>query len=260
MGLRKFSGGVLVAVCAAFLLLAGGQAQTNPRDALWQIVIGMCVPNQMQNHDPRPCAEVNLQEGSAHGFAILKDLRGETQFLLVPTVRISGIENPAVLAPDATNYFDRAWEARSYVFGALHRTLPPDDTSLAVNSASSRSQDSLHIHIDCVRTDVYEDLHSGQETFGEQWRPLQHPLLGHPYKARWVAGEHLGGNNPFKLLAQGVPGAEQHMGDYTLVLIGLTRPDGTKGFILLEDQVDKAAHDLASGEELQDHACRIGRP
>lgn len=251
--------GLSVAVSAALVLLAAGKAQTiSPRDALWQIVSGMCVPHQTQNHDPTPCAEVDLQD-DARGVAILKDLRGETQFLLLPTARISGIESSAILSPNVTNYFAKAWDARSYVFAALQRTLPPDDISLAVNSAASRSQDELHIHIDCVRTDVYEDLHSGHEMLSDQWKPLQHPLSGHPYKAMWVAGESLGANNPFKLLADRLPGARQNMGDHTLVVIGLTRPDGTKGFVLLEDEVNKETHDFASGEELQDHACRIGR-
>jgi CDP-diacylglycerol pyrophosphatase len=259
-GWAVFAGGLLAAVCAGFLLLVTGLAQTtSPRDALWQIVNGMCVPDETRYQDPKPCTEVDLQEDTAHGFAILKDIRGETQFLLIPTARIPGIESPAVLAPDAPNYFASAWEARSYVNAALHRTLPPDDVSLAVNSASSRSQDQLHIHIDCVRTDVYEELHSGHESIGDDWAPLQHPPFAHRYWARWVAGEHLGDNNPFLLLANGVPGARQNMGERTLVVIGLTRPDGTKGFVLLEDQVNKETHDLASGEELQDHACRIGR-
>jgi CDP-diacylglycerol pyrophosphatase len=259
-GFGKSMIGLSSAVFAAFVLLAVGKAQTSsPRDALWQIVSGMCVPNQTQNHDPTPCAEVDLQDGDAHGFAILKDLRGETHFLLMPTLRMSGIESPAVLSQNVTNYFAKAWDARSYVFAMVHRTLPPDDISLAVNSPASRSQDSLHIHIDCVRTDVYDDLHSGHEMLSGQWKPLQHPPLGHPYKAMWVAGERLGANNPFKLLADRLPGARQNMGDHTLVVIGLTRPDGKKGFVLLEDEVNKEAHDYASGEELQDHACRIGR-
>jgi CDP-diacylglycerol pyrophosphatase len=259
-GLRRFVATASVIVYAALLLLSAGAAQTSsPRDALWQIVNGMCVPDQTQNHDPKPCAVVEMQEGNAQGFALLKDIRGETQYLLIPTAKTPGIESPAVLAPDAANYFASAWEARSYVEGALHRTLPPDDISLAVNSLTSRSQDQLHIHVDCVRKDVYDALHSNEEPVGERWMPLAHPLLGHPYKAMWVAGEHLGANNPFKLLADGVPGAREHMGDYTLVVIGLTRPDGTKGFVLLEDQVSKEGHDMASGEELQDHACRIGR-
>src|ERR1700719_362366 len=80
-GLRPFVAGLSTAISAAFLLLAAGAAQNNPsRDVLWQIVNKMCVPEQTQNHDPKPCAEVDLKEGSGRGFAILKDIRGETQF------------------------------------------------------------------------------------------------------------------------------------------------------------------------------------
>ena len=258
--LHGFVHGACMIVCAAFLLLVGGAAQTSsPRDVLWQIVNGLCVPDQEENHTPKPCTEVDVHEGDGRGFAVLKDLRGETQYLLIPTARIPGIESPDVLAPDAANYFAHAWEARSYVSAALHRDLPRDDISLAINSLASRSQDQLHLHIDCVRKDIYEVLHGGEEPINGEWKPLAHPLLGHPYNAVWVAGEHLGANNPFQLLADGVPGARQHMGEFTLVVIGLTRPDGTRGFVLLEDHVNREAHDLASGEELQDHACRIGR-
>jgi CDP-diacylglycerol pyrophosphatase len=259
-GLRTFAAGLSIAFCAGFLLLAAAAAQnSSSRDALWQIVNTMCVPEQTQNHDPKPCAEVDLQDGSARGFAILKDLRGETQFLLIPTARISGMESPLVLAPDAVNYFAEAWEARSFVNQALHRTLPPDDISLAINSAASRSQDQLHIHIDCVREDVFEALHANAAAIGNQWAPLPHLFFGHHYMAMWVPGEHLGSSNPFRLLAEKLPGARQDMGERTLVVVGLTRADETKGFVLLEDEVDKESHDSASGEELQDHACRIAR-
>lgn len=256
---RNWAYSFSIIVCAAGLLATSVAQTSSPRDALWQIVNGLCVPDQAENHTPKPCTEVDVHEGDARGFAVLKDLRGETQYLLIPTARISGMESPDLLAPDAVNYFADAWEARSYVSAGLHRDLPPDDISLAINSLASRSQDQLHIHIDCVGKDIYDALHGGAEPASGQWKSLSHPLLGHPYKAMWVAGEHLGANNPFKLLADGVPGARQNMGEFTLVVIGLTRPDGAHGFVLLADRVNKAAHDLASGEELQDHACRIGR-
>ena len=262
LGWRAFAAGLSVAIYAGFFLLAAAQvpAQNNPsRDALWQIVSSMCVPDESLSHDPRPCVQVDLEQGNGRGFAVLKDLRGETQFLLIPTARISGIESPLVLAPDAVNFFADAWEARSYVNGALHRTLPPDDISLAINSAVSRSQDQLHIHVDCVRSDVFEALHANEQAIGSRWAPFPHPFFGHHYMAVWIPGETLGSTNPFRLLAEGLPGAHQDMGDRTLVLVGLTRADGTKGFVLLEDQVNKDSNDAASGEELQDHACRIGR-
>ena len=258
-GFWLFAAGLSMAICAACFLLAAGAAQNNPsRDALWQIVNKMCVPEQTQNHDPKPCVQVDLQEGSGRGFALLKDLRGETQFLLIPTARISGIESPLILAPDAENYFADAWESRTYVNDALHRTLPPDDIGLAVNSAASRSQDQLHIHIDCVRADVLNVLHKNEAAIGSHWAPVGPLPFGHRYMAMWVPGEQLSSSNPFRLLAEGLPGARQDMGDHTLVLIGFTRSDGAKGFVLLEGQVDRD-RDLAAGEELLDHACRIGR-
>ncbi len=47
------------------------------------------------------------------------------------------------------------------------------------------------------------------------------------------------------------------MGNQTLVVIGLTRADGTQGFAILADHVDRGRGDLASGEELLDRSCRI---
>src|SRR5690242_6502771 len=122
---RKWAQGFSIAICVAVLLTTCAAQTSSPRDALWQIVSGMCVPDQTQHHDPKPCTAVDLQEGGDHGYAVLKDIRGETQFLLIPTARIPGMESPAVLAPDAANYLASAWEARSYVEGALHRNLPP---------------------------------------------------------------------------------------------------------------------------------------
>src|SRR4051794_10314769 len=65
--------------------------------ALWNIDNGQCVPHMRQSNDPAPCSIVDL----AAGYVVLKDIVGATQFLLMPTARISGIESPAVLAPDA---------------------------------------------------------------------------------------------------------------------------------------------------------------
>jgi len=47
------------------------------------------------------------------------------------------------------------------------------------------------------------------------------------------------------------------MSNRTLVVIGLTRTDGTKGFVILADQVNKVRGDLANGEELLDNACHV---
>jgi CDP-diacylglycerol pyrophosphatase len=247
-----------ICTCAPFLLLAADAAQGDiSRDALWEVVHNVCVPGQSLHHDPNPCLQVDLTGGIENGFAILRDPRGGTQFLLIPTTQISGIESPTVRGPNATNYFASAWEVRTHIDDALHLTLPRDDIGLAINSVVSRSQDQLHIHFSCIRADVWETLHEHEGNIGNQWAPFNVSLVGHRYMAMWVSGEHLSPHNPFRLLAEGLPDATRDMGNRTLVVIGLTRTGGTKGFVILVDQVNKQSGDLANGEELLDHACHI---
>jgi CDP-diacylglycerol pyrophosphatase len=249
---------IVTAVCGlALLLIAAYAAQRDlPREALWEVVHGACVPGELQSHDPRPCTAVDLDGGVDKGYAVLKDLRGASQYLVIATAEVSGIESPALEAPGAPNYFADAWETRKYVDAALHKVLPRDEISLAINSAVSRSQDQLHIHVDCVREDVRASLLLHQAEIGTNWMPLRFPLFGHYYTAMWVPGENLTAN-PFKLLADGVPGAAKKMGDRTLVVVGAMRADGTPGFIILEDTAGSAKDDTGAGEELQDHACRV---
>jgi CDP-diacylglycerol pyrophosphatase len=240
-------------VGAAFLLVAPGRAEADA-NALWNIVHNLCVPNEERNGKPAPCTVVNLTGGEQHGYVLLKDLVGATQFLLMPTAKIAGIEDPDVLAPDATNYFAIAWQSRTYIERVVHATLPRDDVSLAVNSMYGRSQNELHIHIDCVRSDVRHILRSAEPLIQGTWTPLPVPLAGHPYLAMRVTGEQLA-VNPFQLLADGVPGARDAMGYHTLVVVGATFDDGQDGFIILDGRADAAAGNSGSGEELQDHTC-----
>src|SRR5215471_17416125 len=70
-------------------LVAAGTAQADP-NALWDIVHGQCLPNEERYGRPEPCALVELRTGETRGYAVLQDLVGATQFLLVPTARIAG--------------------------------------------------------------------------------------------------------------------------------------------------------------------------
>ena len=256
--LRGFVIVASICACSSFLLHATSAAQRDlPSNTLWEVVRNLCVPGQAEYHDPKPCLQVDLTRGIESGFAILRDPRGGTQFLLIPTTRVSGIESPIIRGPGATNYFADAWEVRTYLNDALHQTLPRDGIGMAINSAVSRSQDQLHIHFACIGLNTLEALRHNEERIGEQWALLNVSLFGHYYMAMWVTGEDLGPNNPFKLLADGVPGAARDMGSRTLVVVGLTRRDGLKGFVILVDQVNKGKGDQAFGEELLDRTCHI---
>lgn len=227
--------------------------------ALWKIVNGKCVPHEQADRDPSPCSEVDLVRGVDKGFAVLKDIRGIAQFLLIPTVRIGGIEDPAILAPEATNYWDAAWKARYFVDERLHASLPRDAVALAINSFVGRTQNQLHIHIDCIDPEVRSVLAANLDKVKEAWTPFPVPLAGHSYRSIRINQESLNGVNPFRMLADNDPPAEGDMAMHTLVLVGETFPDGTIGFVLLDDHANPAAGDYASGEQLEDHSCAVSK-
>jgi CDP-diacylglycerol pyrophosphatase len=240
---------------SALVVAAGGvtaaHASADP-NALWTIVHDQCVPDQKTNGDPAPCSRVDLGAGEQRGFAVLKDLVGATQFLLIPTERIPGIESPTLLEPDATNYFAAAWQASSFVDARAGVDIPRDWMSLAINSAVARSQDQLHIHIDCVRADVREAVSRRVADVGPDWAPFPEPLTGHTYQAMSVQGDTLDATNPVRLLAN----RADDMGLETLVVIGTYLNDGRPGFVLLASRADPATGNSGAGEELQDHtAC-----
>lgn len=248
-------GGFTAILSIALLCFSLGQAQASDPDALWKIVDGQCLRHQLDSGNPAPCTRIDIRPGA--GFAVLKDIVGATQFLVIPTKRITGVESPELLSDSSPNYWNYAWAVKTLVEERLHKKLARDQVALAVNSAYGRTQNQLHIHIDCIRADVHQSLRRHYAEIGDQWAPLGITLNGHSYWAMRIPGPDPGDNDPFKLLAKGMPSARRHMDRQTLVVVGATFDDGKEGFIVLADHADAAIGDQASGEELQDHDCAI---
>ena len=92
-------------------------ARADP-NALWRIVHGECRPHMEAGLGPKPCERVDLDGGVEQGVAILKDLVGVSQMLAIPTWRITGIEDPQMLAPTAPPVFAVAGGAKTLARGA----------------------------------------------------------------------------------------------------------------------------------------------
>ena len=224
------------------------------RAALWNIVHDQCVVAARSGTDPAPCAFVETYMGSEDGYAVLKDLVGDEQFLLIPTKRMSGIEAPELVAPHAPNYWQAAWEARRFVNLKLQRNLPRTLIAMAVNSLANRTQDQLHIHIDCAQPEVISLLAKHGDEIGEEWRTLSFTLVGRYFVARRVSSPDLEDIDPFKLLYSFISEAREDMSKETLVVIGATFSDHSDGFVLLSEKattVPRSGH----GEDLLDHTC-----
>ena len=240
-----------LAAALAFAALAGPLTACADPNVLWTIVHGQCAPGEAAKGDPSPCLAVDL----AAGYAVLKDRSGATQVLVIPTAKVTGIEDGAVTAPGAPNYFRYAWSARRYVNAMAGEIIPRDELSLAVNSIYGRSQNQLHIHVDCIRADVRATLKADLDHIGPTWAPLDVGVSGRHYEAMRLSGDDLGERNPFDLLANGDPAARADMGLETLLVAPVTFADGSPGFILIADRASPG--DAASAEELQDHNCAV---
>lgn len=196
-----------------------------PMSVLWPIVQYCAAPEH--NDGPPAC----FLTDKARGYALLKDIRGSTQVLLVATDRRFGIEDPRIEAPDAPNYFAAGWAARRCVSTLAGRPIPDGEISLAINSMRGRSDGQLHIHVDRVRPEVAAKLSPGapELSFGS-----------HRYAVRHIAA--IAGVN---LFAEEAARTHDPMGEETIVVVG----DPAGGFYVLTDHA--AGTDRANGEELQ---------
>jgi CDP-diacylglycerol pyrophosphatase len=243
------------ALMAVLALAAIPAVRAADRDALLHIVQEQCLPHWRELHDAAPCSSVSGD------FAVLADRKGGAHYLLIATHTVRGIEDPAVLAPGAPNYFAAAWQARDRLSAVMGTPLSDDVVGLAINSALARGQDQLHIHIECQGTTLHRALAAAAGQVGEHWAPL--PGFGYPYLARRVRGDSLEGANPFLLLAEGAPGARQNMAAYTLVVAATHFPDGA-GFVLLAGRtgvglnaVLRREDQVPPGETLLDSRCQL---
>jgi CDP-diacylglycerol pyrophosphatase len=235
------------------LLLLGGLAtgvavaQRPDPGALWKIVHDRCEPHARQGADPAPCALVSLTDG----YAVLKDNSPAKplHYLMIPTERLSGIEDPAVLAAGRPNRWAEAWDARRFVAARAGRDLARDEVALAINSPHARSQNQLHIHVACLKRELRAALAEQAAAIGATFAALPKPLLDQPYRAMRLLGEALTAD-PFQLAA--ASGA--HLDRATMVVVGAAFAEGP-GFIVLLDEADPARGDFAHGEDLLAPDC-----
>jgi CDP-diacylglycerol pyrophosphatase len=236
-----------IAICVLGALVAGAgvnDCSAANRDALRMIVQDQCAVHWRERHDASPCERISLPQPphERDGFALLHDVKGGAHFLLIPTRTITGMESAALLEPGAPNYFAAAWAARDLLGHGIRR----DAVGLALNPRHARTQDQLHIHIECLRADVAATLRTAAPRINSTWLPLT--IAGWPYQALRVMGDELG-SSPVELLANGLPVPPSALGDYTLVVAGMVYEQGP-GFVLL-------AGNGPAGELLLDPACAI---
>jgi CDP-diacylglycerol pyrophosphatase len=257
MSVRTFVAWVaLWALGVTAMAALGAQPAFADRSLLWNVVNFKCLTHLTKSEAPIPCDSVDVSAGWDHGVALLKDFDGTAGMLVVPTHRVTGTDDAALLTPDEPNYFASAWAARMAVARRLRTDLPREAIAITVDSVAASNQDQLYLRTDCVDKDVAASLASYSNSLDTQWRAMTIDLKGRRYWARKLESNDLSDFSPFQLLAEGINGARTEMGLWSLAAVGANFSD-TPGFILLADHAEPSSGGHA--EDLQDRQCAIAK-
>ncbi|PMS22001.1 CDP-diacylglycerol diphosphatase [Trinickia dabaoshanensis] len=255
LSLRSPRRSFILAACAALFAAGCSVLAAADPNALWQIVDLDCVPAARTTGKTGICATVDLPGR----YALLKDRSGVAQHLLIPTDRISGVESPLLLTPNAPNYWADAWDARRYVEAALKRArrapLPDDRIGLEINSAMRRSQEQLHIHIDCMHADATAALARHREDPPRVW--TWDTIDGTRYRIMRIPGPAFD-FNPFDLVA-GARSSPDVMASQTIFVTGAGASASEAGWLVLNSSLDTDGG-TGSAETLLDHGCTAAAP
>lgn len=239
----------ILAIAAAIWWFFAPANPHNP-DALWQLVSQRCVVGMEQQQNPAPCTKVDEQRG----YVTLKDRHGPLQYLLLPVAKITGTESPALLAANAPKFFALSWDERHLMAEKYGRPIADSAISIAINSAYGRTQNQMHIHISCLRTDIRSELDKLAPQLHEKWQ--SYSLDGSDYQIRSLTDSELHAESAFKRIARELNVEQDDMGKYGLALT--TLPDNRLALLAL--RASWFGLEKASPELLQDHSCAILDP
>lgn len=240
----------IAAAVAGLLLAQPAEAAPDPtRDVLW-MALKTCVLAKKLANRTFPCLSVDLGDGERPGTAVLRAPGEKTHIVVMPTETVPGLEASALRGPRGAAYWRAALAARHFVSDELKDRVPETEVALAANSARGRSQDQLHIHLDCLRPKVLDALDAHGRAVGPTWKPFPVPLAGDRFQAMRVRAAEAETFNPFAALTR-LPGRR----DLTRTSFAAvaTRPnDPEPGYILLAYRAP-----IASAEDIMDHSCAI---
>ena len=183
---------------------------------------------------------------------------GVAQMLAIPTRRITGIEDPQMLAPDAPPVFADGWKAKTLVEARLGRGRCRARRSRwrSIRSARAARSSCTSTSIACAPTSskALADYAPALDDHGaDDGRPRRPQIFGAADRSPTIFSS----SEPLlRLLADGLEGRQGHMGAMSLGVVG-AEFDGKPGFVLLADvfSLEGGGH----AEDLQDHDCAIAR-
>lgn len=235
------------------VLAVPASAGSDPtRDVLW-MALKTCVLAKTLANRTFPCLAVDLGDKERPGTAVLRAPGEPTHIVVMPTDTVSGLESAPLRGPRGVAYWKAALSARHFVVDSLKNRVPEADIGLAVNSARGRSQDQLHIHLDCLRPKVLDALDAHGRAVGKVWAPFPVPLAYDRFHAMRVRAADVETFNPFAAITT-LPG-RRDLTRTTFAAVSTRPGDPEPGLILLAYRGRQA-----SAEDIMDHGCAIAEP
>jgi len=242
---------------AAILALAGCTAESvvgvlsGGRDGLWRNVQQRCLGSTAAAHPD--CAQVDRSQG----LVLYKDAIGKSHYLVIPARTMTGIDDARAWDGAGANPWAFGWAARGIVGRSLGKAVPDDMLGLAINSRASRSQDQLHIHLDCISSAARAVVNGAAGPIGTGWTTLR--LEDKPVRAIFVpASAPVLAVDPFQLVRDGTKGgAAAAPPDRGIFVTYVRERQGGAGFVVIDQPVDSAAGSNGHASDFLDRRCRL---
>ncbi len=233
-------------------------AAATERQTLWRVV-QTCVADYKLTGAAFPCLQVNLTGGDERGYVVLRPPLRPPHIILAPTRRIVGVEDPWLQSPEAPNYFDAAWRARSFLKGPDGSPPGRDEFAVAVNSALTRSQDQLHIHLGCLVPAARRAVgaFASKLPIGE-WARVAAVIRGSELWGLRIGQADLAGAEPFRLAAAGLADKVRDRARLMIVVAGIRIANDDEMLILAFYVGASRSLGQVSAENILDPACSIG--
>ncbi|SPP31183.1 CDP-diacylglycerol pyrophosphatase [Arsenophonus endosymbiont of Aleurodicus floccissimus] len=219
-------------------------------DKLWQTINQQCIPEFKNGSLQSPCIKVDQQ----HRYVIYKDIKGPLHDLLLPLDKISGIESPILQQKNTENYFMLAWKNRQLFIKTANKPINEQFLSLVINSKYGRSQEQLHIHLACLKAEMYQIIKENEHTITTSWQLLKQKINSHRYIAIKIPATNVNKISPFHYLEKYAAEQGDNIAYYGLAMIPSTQKSE---FILLASRLKLLDFNLGSTGAIQDYQCKL---
>ena len=232
-------------LCSAFLFIYSHAARAD-RDFLWKEIGGVCVPAYKAEDVYGPCAMVNLD----HDYAIYKTNNDPYQYLLIPTGKVTGIEDVKLQQATEPNRFYDAWQSRGFMTQQLNKPIKEHMIALAVNAANARTQDQLHVHISCLSPEARKIIaRMPVRQLNGAWSDAPVEIGAYRYFYKKLSLDELKKQNLFIAVKEIV---DREKGVLAYTGIGLVNLDPDNFLLLAGIGTEQRG---VAAERLQDHRC-----